>query len=105
DILWLSWNLKSIKEEGVIYATAKNITEEKKLRELVVDASQLAKIGGWEIDLVTNTIYWSKMVHELHETEADSFIPMFSSSVDFYREDYKERVTNIITQSVASREP
>src|SRR5690606_33393734 len=79
DILWFSWNLKSIKEEGIIYATAKNITEEKKLRELVEDASQLARIGGWEIDLVTNTIYWSKMIHELYETDPESFTPTPSS--------------------------
>lgn len=105
DIVWLQWHCNVIKEEGVIYATAKNITEEKKLREIVSDASQLARIGGWEIDLTTNTMYWSKMVHELHETDPESFIPTSSSSIDFYREDYKEKVTNIIKESVATRKP
>lgn len=105
DTIWLSWHCNFIIEEGVIYATAKNITEEKKLRELVADASQLSKIGGWEIDLLSNTIFWSKMVHELHETDSETFTPSPSSSVDFYREDYKEKVTNIIKQSVDTREP
>src|SRR5690606_39341189 len=67
QIIWLSWHCKYVPEEGVIYATAKNITEEKKLRELAASASQLSKIGGWEIDLIANTIFWSKMVHERSE--------------------------------------
>lgn len=105
DIIWLQWHCNVIKEEGVIYATAKNITEEKKLREIVSDATQMAKIGGWEIDLVTNTIYWSKIVHELHETDPLSFKPTPSSSIDFYREDYKEKTIEIFKKSVETREP
>src|SRR5690606_16951389 len=99
QIIWLSWHCKYVPEEGVIYATAKNITEEKKLRELAASASQLSKIGGWEIDLIANTIFWTKMVHELHETDPDSFVPDFENAVKFYREDYREKVVNIITEA------
>src|SRR5690606_12466454 len=105
DIIWLQWHCNVIKEEGVIYATAKNITEEKKLREIVSDATQMAKIGGWEIDLVTNTIYWSKVVHELHETDPVNFKLTPSSSIDFYREDDKEKTIDIFKKSIETREP
>ena len=35
EIIWLSWYCNAIVAEGIIYATAKNITEEKKLKEAV----------------------------------------------------------------------
>src|SRR5690606_24207899 len=73
DIRWLSWNCNTSPEEGLVYATAKNITPEKKLRELNRTTSKLARIGSWEVDMRKNKLYWSEMVHELHETSPDNF--------------------------------
>ncbi|MEX0998275.1 MAG: PAS domain S-box protein, partial [Flavobacteriaceae bacterium] len=69
NIIWLSWTSNSNLQEGLIYATARNITEEKRLRELNREVSKLAKIGSWEVDLANSTVFWSDMVHELHETD------------------------------------
>ncbi|PKQ45824.1 PAS domain S-box protein [Confluentibacter flavum] len=99
DVIWLSWHCNPIKEEGVIYATAKNITEEKKLRELVADASQLAKIGSWELDLVsldkTDTIYWSPMVREILEVD-DNYNPSLTEGFEFYKEESKCRIEKAV---------
>ncbi|GGD92663.1 PAS domain S-box protein [Planktosalinus lacus] len=100
--IWLSWNCNTIEEEGVIYATAKEITDEKKLREVVSNASELATIGGWEIDLINNQFTWSDVVYHIYETDPTTFIPELASSIDFYREDYKEQVTNIIQEAIES---
>jgi len=98
DIIWLSWHCNSIKEEGVIYATAKNITKEKKLRELVADASQLAKIGGWELDLLSQdeskTLYWSSMVKKIMEVD-DNYNPSFTGGREFYIPESKEVIENV----------
>jgi hypothetical protein len=58
-IIWLSWHCKPNLEEGIIYFTGKNITAEKKLRELNRQTRQLAKIGSWEVDVLNQTLYWS----------------------------------------------
>jgi hypothetical protein len=44
-------------EEKLIFATAVNISEEKKLRELNSQVSNLAQIGSWELDLVNNNLF------------------------------------------------
>ncbi|RYZ53111.1 MAG: PAS domain S-box protein, partial [Sphingobacteriales bacterium] len=100
QMLWLSWTSKSDTEKGVIYATAKNITEEKKLKELHEQASQLAKIGTWEIDLVQQELYWSEVMHSLHETSAETYVPDLASGIEFYRQEFRDVVRYHINQCV-----
>lgn len=98
DVIWLNWNCNFIIEEGVIYATAKNISEEKNLRELVEDASQLAKIGSWELDLLsqdeTSTLYWSSMVKKIMEVE-DGYNPSFTGGREFYKAESKDLIEKV----------
>lgn len=99
-IIWLSWTSKASPEEGLIYAIAKNITEEKKLRELNRQTRELAKVGGWEYDLIENNLFWSSEVHRLHETDPNTFIPTVEKAIEFYKEDHKPFVTDCITKSI-----
>lgn len=102
EILWLSWTCNLEVSEGLIYASAKNITEEKKLSELHEEASSLAKIGSWEIDLIKDKLFWSPIVHELHETDPNTYFPSLEDGINFYREDFKDRVTDCVQQCIAT---
>lgn len=99
-VIWLSWTSSSSVEEGLIYATAKNITEEKKLRELNRQTRELAKVGGWEYDLIESKLFWSNEVHRFHETDPNTFIPDVGKAIDFYKEEYKTFVADRITKSI-----
>ena len=99
-VIWLSWTSNASSEEGLIYATAKNITEEKKLRELNRQTRELAKVGGWEYDLIENKLFWSTEVHRLHETDPNTFIPDVNTAISFYKEEHKAYVTECITKSI-----
>lgn len=105
EILWLSWFCNTNMEEGLIYSTAKNITEEKKLRELNRQSRQLAKIGSWELDLINQTLYWSDEVHQMHETDPASFVPDLATGINFYREDFRPMVRAGIEKTGATGEP
>lgn len=103
-IIWLSWNCNTALEEGLIYASAKDITALVQLRELNNQAGMLAKIGSWEIDLEKNTVFWSKIVHQLHETDPDSFTPDLETAINFYREDFRPLVQSSIEKSITTGE-
>jgi PAS domain S-box-containing protein len=105
DIIWLSWTFNADITEGLFYATAKNITEEKKLRELNRQASNLAKIGSWEVDLINQTIYWSDFVHQLHETDSKKFVPDMETAINFYREDFRQLVKLSLEKCIATHVP
>ena len=100
EIVWLSWTSNSSIEEGVIYSVAKNITSEKKLRNLVQQSNKLAKIGSWEIDLVKNEVFWSKEVHQLHETDYKTFKPSLSTAMRYYRGDFQKSVKKQIKKCI-----
>ncbi|ASO07419.1 PAS domain S-box protein [Arenibacter algicola] len=103
-VIWLSWFCNSNINEGLIYCTAKNITEEKYLRELNRHTRKIAKIGSWALDIVHQTLYWSEEVHQMHETDPNSFVPDLETAFNFYREDFRESVNQIIEKSIATGE-
>ena len=99
-IVWLSWNCRIVEEERLVYASAKNITEEKKLRELNRQVANSSKIGSWEMDFVEQTYFWSDSVHQLHETDPNSYSPDLSNSINFYREDFRAFVQATINDCI-----
>ncbi|WP_162416099.1 PAS domain S-box protein [Cyclobacterium roseum] len=101
-IIWLSWSCNSSVQEGLIYASAKNITREVQLRELNAQAGSMAKIGAWEVNLEKNTAFWSRIVHQLHETDPDTFFPDLEMSLKFYREDFRPLINDSIEKSIST---
>lgn len=97
NLVWLSWHCRLVMEEGVVYATAKDITKAKKLQEVVSNASRLAKIGGWEIDMINGKLTWSEGVHQIYGTDPKNYMPELDHAIDFYREDHRERVRSTIS--------
>ena len=100
EIVWLSWTSNINLEEGLIYASAKNITQEIRLLDLTTQTSKLARIGSWEVDLINNKVYWTDMVHELHETDPKNHIPSVDSGINFYRDDFKDLVAKNVSNCI-----
>lgn len=87
-------------QEELIYISAKDITEENKLRNLNTQTNKIAKIGSWEVDFEQDKAFWSDMVHQLHETDSKNFSPDLAMSLNFYREDFRPMITNLISKSI-----
>jgi PAS domain S-box-containing protein len=96
EVICLSWYCSIDINEGLIYATAKNITEEKQLRQLSLQAGKLAQIGSWEMNMKSQTLYWSDTVHQLHDTDPKLYKPNLEDAIDFYRVDFRELVKSNI---------
>jgi PAS domain S-box-containing protein len=63
-------------------------------------ASKLARIGNWEFDIAGNKVYWSNIVHELHETNPKTFTPDLETGLRFYREDFRSMVNDTLQNSI-----
>jgi PAS domain S-box-containing protein len=55
-----------------IFGTYQDISEKKKIELLFDTAQQIANVGGWEIDVETNKIYWSDEVYRIHEVDPNT---------------------------------
>ena len=86
--VWTNISANPIFSEDGIYqgalAMISDITEKKKLVDLLDKATTLARIGSYELDLQNRTVYWSAMTKEIHEVATD-FIPDRDAMMNFYK--------------------
>lgn len=78
-VKWFAWTFSPSNEDNMIYGMGKEITEKKNLEEILNRSNSLAKIGSWEVDMITGSVYWSDITKKILEVKKD-FIPSFQDS-------------------------
>ena len=97
----LEWQFKEVND--VIYAAARDVTQAQiirddlvRTRDLLNQTNQAAVVGGWEADLINNTLWWSDVTRQIHEVPKE-FIPNVAEGINFYKEGVDR---DLITQAV-----
>lgn len=105
-IIWLSWTIKPNIDTGFVYSVAKDITEKKELEELLKVSNQLAKNGGWEVNLLEgNKTYYSKTTRDILELD-DDVLPTLEMGISFYKEgENQTRVQTVLSQAILDGTP
>lgn len=99
EIIWLAWTCNSSEEEGLIYAVAKDITEKKELQNLLENATNLSRIGGWSVDLVNRKVYWSNMTKTILEV-GEKYQPSITGGFELYEEKSKKLVNTAVEKLI-----
>ncbi len=91
ETVWYNWKIESVKDESDIITgiilVLEDITNKKLEEELLVKSQRVARIGGWEVDLVNDKIYWSHITKEIHGVD-ENYIPNLADAISFYKEGY-----------------
>ncbi|WP_192820391.1 PAS domain S-box protein [Rufibacter sp. LB8] len=61
-----------------------DITKQKQLEKLLKEASVLARIGTFEVDMTTMDVFWSDITKEIHDVPQD-FTPDVATGINFYK--------------------
>ena len=72
---------------------------EERLKEtlmLIRTAGELAKIGGWNVNLEENRSYWSDEVAAIHEMPA-GYSPLVEEGIGFYAPEWREKITKVFS--------
>ena len=65
--------------------------EEYKRSNKLLEASQsIAKLGGWELDLITKELYWTPQTYLIHDTSPEEFNPTLDAGLNFYLPESKK---------------
>lgn len=59
--------------------------ELERTREILLTTNRVAKIGSWNYDVATDTVFWSDVTKEIHEVSPD-FQPKVQEVLEFYKE-------------------
>lgn len=73
------------------------VNKEKFLNE----TQRVARNGTWEIDLATNKVLWSDMMHEIYEIGPDKKLD-FETALNFYKdEETREKLVAVVQEAIA----
>lgn len=87
---WISAELTRVKHQDELFGQ----------QLLMEQMAQQARIGAWEVDLITNKVYWSSMTKEIHEVAKD-YQPDLAGGINFYKEgESREAITRLVTDSI-----
>ncbi len=73
-------------------------------KQLLDNTSQLARVGGWEIDLKTGKNDWSETTRIIHEVEP-GFDPNLDTAINFYAPGSIPIITGLVDRLISFGEP
>ena len=108
-VQWLKWKINPWKAEngniGGLIIILEDITEEKRIENLLFKGQKVARIGGWEMDLTSNQLYWTEVTKEIHEVRPD-FVPTLEVGLDFYKKGkHREKIELLVSECIATGKP
>ena len=72
--------------------------ELQRTSDMLERTNQVARVGGWELNLQTQEIYFSRITREIHEVP-DAYVPTLDTAINFYKEGHSR---DTITEAVAT---
>ena len=73
-------------------------------RDLLQHMGRLAKIGGWELDLLTGKVSWTDEVYRIHELDPGTE-PSLVKGIDFYAPSARPVISAAIDDAIAHGTP
>ncbi len=71
----------------------------RKNLEILKDTGEMARVGGWEIDLHENTVHWTQSTKKIHEV-ADDYVPTLEEAINFYPQESRSIVEKAIREAL-----
>ena len=68
-------------------------------------AQRTAHIGNWELDLVSNQLYWSDEIYRIFEIDQATFAASYDAFLNTIHPDDRDRVNKTYADSLANRTP
>ncbi len=93
------------KEHALKEAAAKLQLERefRRYEKYLTDSQRLAHIGSWELNLLTDHLWWSEESYKIFEVDPGQIDASYEAFLDLVHPDDREFVHNAYTESVANR--
>ena len=93
--------------DGGIVRTFADITDHvqaersrQRLNVLLEATQSLARVGGWEVDLSTDQVFWTDEVYRILETSPQEYTPTTATTMQFFTAESADKVSAAINDAV-----
>lgn len=109
SLLWVDETITAIRDEKQLITglsvVIRNITDRKRTEEMLEATNQMARVGGWEVDLIKETVSWSSVTKEIHEVPPH-YIPDLATGIEFYKEGQsRETISDLVSTAIEHGTP
>ncbi len=73
--------------------------------QLLESTQSLGHVGGWELDLTTNKLYWTAETYRIHDTKPEEFSPTVESAAGFYSPESFKILFESLEKTAVTGEP
>lgn len=112
---WLFNNVlekSGVDESQYVIGNAIDITTRAKLEEdlketkqMLEETGKVARVGGWNFDLVHQKISWTPVTRLIHEVPED-FVPDITTGIEFYKEgESRYKITKALEEAIQHGTP
>ncbi|GLS25607.1 PAS domain-containing sensor histidine kinase [Marinibactrum halimedae] len=105
DVVCSKSTVSSNSKEAIhAYLVATDVTEFIRKDSYLDKLSLATNMGFWEVDLDTKELYWSEMVHRIHETDPKTYHPRLEEGLSFYHPESIPILTEAIDRQLQTGE-
>lgn len=108
EYFWTSWELTGITDDQgeviELQAVGQDISKKKRIADLLVETSQMARVGGWEINGLTKQLSWTPETYRIHDVPENSPITL-RRVINFYHPDHQPVIRRAIRRLISRGEP
>ena len=109
-LIWSYHNIlvKNPYGEDYVVGNSIDVTESQQLakrlqrtQEMLMQTNRTARVGGWEVDIISGEINWSEVTRQIHEVDA-GYVPDLQTALQFYQdEESREMLIKAIELAVS----
>ncbi len=104
DYFWTEWEFVGVADitgqVTEIQGVGRDISSEKRIESLLIETSQMAHVGGWELTSLTNNLSWTDETYRIHDIEPGTAVSL-RKSIYFYHVDHQPIIKKAIRELVA----
>ena len=77
----------------------------KRLLMLLEASQSMARVGGWEVDVVHNKVFWTDEIYRILDTSPQEYTPTIATTINFFTPESALKVNAAIKDALESGKP
>jgi signal transduction histidine kinase len=95
--------LRLLAAQVVQQLELRRVAEAMRRQSRLLDETQrMAQIGGWQLDLASNTLLWTDETYRIHGLTRDGYLPAVDAVVEFYAPTSIPRIRRAVETAIAT---